>query len=129
MIINEIPLERLAKFLASDLTCAVWWSPHDLAVIGAYVDCHADEIADAGEVRRMVSRRPAKCSATERTGWIGCAEACAHLCLGDVERAIRRCVSPDRIEWFTDYGHPTHPGDEVLESLKNKWAVEIGWLD
>ena len=125
-IINDIPLEKLAKFLASDVSCAVWWSPLDEAVIGCYVDC--DETGDADEVRRLVSHRPAKCSASGGT-WVDCACACDWACLGDVERAIRRCVSPYLVEWFTDYGHPTHPGDAVLEGLKTKWAVEIGWLD
>lgn len=120
----DIPLENLDRFLAEDLSCAVWWSPPDGIVIGVYVECNAAAIGTADVVRRIVSRRPAKCFAVEEDGSCGC----DHLCLGELERLIDEHAMASDISYFTDYDHPTHPGQAKLDELRDQWAHEMGWV-
>ena len=120
----DIPLENLAHFLSERLSCAVWWSPPDAAVLGVYVECNPDTVVWPEQVRRVVSRRPAKCIAVEDDGSCGC----EHLCLGELEREIDRACRATDITYFTDYGHGQHPGAAKLDELRDWWAdAWMGW--
>lgn len=67
-----------------------------------------------------MARRPAKCIAVDEDD-DSC--SCDHLCLGELQAAIVASTPPcPHIEWFTDHGHPEHPGPEALEQLLARWA-------
>ena len=124
---TDIPIENLADFLGEDLSAAVWWSPADQAVLGCFVETTAAGVWGAHDVRAIVSRRPAKCIEVDEDD-DSC--TCDHLCLGELQAAIIDSVPPcPHIEWFTDYGHPEHPGPEKLEQLLERWAsAGMGWV-